>query len=244
VRDTAGLVLTAWALEELGGGFAPLGAGADAAGGPVDAAGRRAAFDAPLPPSLAEALAAAERRAADAEAEADALRAEAEAAVDDAYARGYEEGRVAGELGEGARLRHAAAAAERALDELRAGEERWAGTLEENVCALATAIARQLLERELAGDPGVVLALVRKALKEFPVDQPLVVRVNAGDLAALASVVDAEGAGRMGGHDLRWVADTRVAPGGCLVEGRERIVDGRVDTGLERVYRRLTYTNA
>jgi hypothetical protein len=29
-----------------------------------------------------------------------------------------------------------------------------------------------------------------------------------------------------------------------VVEGRERIVDGRVDTALERVYRRLTYNNA
>jgi hypothetical protein len=29
-----------------------------------------------------------------------------------------------------------------------------------------------------------------------------------------------------------------------VVEGRERIIDGRVDAALERVYRRLTYTGA
>jgi general L-amino acid transport system substrate-binding protein len=44
--------------------------------------------------------------------------------------------------------------------------------------------------------------------------------------------------------DVQWLPDGRVAPGGCLIEGRDRIVDGRVDTALERLYRRLTYTGA
>ena len=41
-----------------------------------------------------------------------------------------------------------------------------------------------------------------------------------------------------------WIADARIAPGGAMVEGRERIVDARVDSALERIYRRLTYTGA
>ncbi len=44
--------------------------------------------------------------------------------------------------------------------------------------------------------------------------------------------------------DVQWLPDPRIAAGGCLIEGRDRIVDGRVDTALERLYRRLTYTGA
>jgi flagellar biosynthesis/type III secretory pathway protein FliH len=43
---------------------------------------------------------------------------------------------------------------------------------------------------------------------------------------------------------VRWLADARIQPGGCVVEGRERIVDGRVDTALERLYRKLSDNDA
>jgi len=168
---------------------------------------------------------------------------EHEHAVREAWARGYEEGRIAGELAEMARLRTAVHAAEHALDELRAAEETWTGRIEENVCALAAAIARQVIGRELHGDPGVISDLVRRALTEFPIDQSLTVRVHPLDLSAIsaASLAGAESIG--GGRELRWVADARLAPGGCMVEGRHRIIDGRIDTSLERVFRRLTYNS-
>jgi flagellar biosynthesis/type III secretory pathway protein FliH len=168
--------------------------------------------------------------------------------VAEAYEQGREEGRREGEIAEAARLRHALAVAEQTLDELREGEMRWTGTIEENICALAVAVARQVVGRELTTDASWVLDLVKRALLEFPIDQPVRIRVNPQDLAALEA--NGAGAGAEGvpgvvqGRDARWVADARLAPGGCVVEGRERIVDGRVDTALERIYRRLTYTHA
>jgi flagellar biosynthesis/type III secretory pathway protein FliH len=106
--------------------------------------------------------------------------------------------------------------------------------------------------------------LVEHALAEFPVDQPLTIRVNPADLAALKAAAGAAAGAASGGgpsgpasggvalssaapdaarlfgeRTVRWLPDARLAAGGCLVEGRERIVDGRVDTALERVYRRL-----
>ena len=230
-----GAAPVAWSLEELH-------AATHDAFATVFDADERVAAAAPAADPAAELAAARDDRDA-AEAAAAELRAAYGRALEEAFARGYEEGRTAGELGEGARLRQAVGAAEQALDELRAGESRWAGTIEENVCALSVAVARHIVGRELATEPATVAEVVRRALKEFPVDQPLVVRVNAGDLAAIEGVLGA-GEGNVTAHGARWVVDARVVPGGCLVEGRERIVDGRVDTGLERVYRRLTYTNA
>lgn len=178
----------------------------------------------------------AERRAAE----------ERERQVEEAYRRGYEEGRREGEIAEGARLRTAVAAAEEALDGLRSGEMRWTGTIEENICALAVAVARHVIGRELREDAEPVLQLVRDALAEFPIDQPIRIRLSPGDLLAIRQLENAEDrlAAFTQDREARWVSDPQVAPGGCVVEGRERIVDGRVDTALERIYRRLTYTHA
>jgi flagellar biosynthesis/type III secretory pathway protein FliH len=172
---------------------------------------------------------------------------EREKAVNEAYARGLEEGRTEGEIAEGARLRSAVMAAEGALAELRAGEVRWTGAIDENICALAVVIARHVIQRELAIDIGPVAELVRAALAEFPIDQPIRIRINPSDLNALTSVraTDQDPLQAIAGNrEARWFPDATIAPGGCVVEGRERIIDGRVDTALERVYRRITYTNA
>lgn len=162
------------------------------------------------------------------------------AGLEEGRAAGYEEGRQAGEAAEAMRLSASRQAAECALADLRAGEEKWAGNIEENLCALAVAIARHVLGRELQADPTGIADLVRQALTEFPIDQPLRIRINPGDLAALSSVSTPITAGR----EAAWVPDALIAPGGCLVEGRDRIIDGRVDAALERIYRRITYTHA
>ena len=196
----------------------------------------------PLP--TAEELLAAEQAAAEARAEA-----EREQLVSRSYGEGYADGEAAGRAAEQARLADAIAAAEGALDLLRAGEERWSGQLEDNVCALATAIARQIIGRELTGDAAALTDLVRRGLAEFPIDQPVSIRVNPMDLATLATAhptADAPGgtAGVAPNRETRWVADPALVAGGCMIEGRERIVDGRVDLALERVYRKLTGNNA
>lgn len=228
-RDIDELLAAEWALDDLAGPPRAVAAAEEPADPEADA--------------RAAALALAAETAARARADAEAA-AERDRLVSEAYAQGYEEGRTEGEEAEGARLAHAVRAAQSALEELRAGEVRWAGTIEENVCALAVAVARHVLGRELRGDPETVAALVRRALAEFPIDQPLRIRVNPTDLTAISALREGDGtpATVTEGRDAHWLADPQLQPGGCLVEGRDRIVDGRVDTALERVYRRLTYT--
>ena len=173
--------------------------------------------------------------------------AEFERRIAEAYQRGFTEGRLEGEIAEGARLRSSVRAAEEALEELRMGEMRWTGTIEENVCALAVIVARQVIGRELADDSQPVVELVRSALAEFPIDQPMRIRVNPSDLSSISrSTSDGRDPllALTRDRDARWLPDAAIAPGGCIVEGRERIIDGRVDVALERIYRRLTYTNA
>jgi flagellar biosynthesis/type III secretory pathway protein FliH len=175
------------------------------------------------------------------------MAASRQAEIDTAFLRGMSEGREQGEMAERARLRGAMMAAESALDDLRAGEARWLSNIEENIAAIAVAVAQQLVTREVSTTNDIVLEIVNRAIQEFGLDQALSIRVNPGDLESLQSAERAASDEMLvitRGREVRWVSDARIEPGGCVVEGRERIVDGRVDTGLERLYRRLTYTNA
>lgn len=166
--------------------------------------------------------------------------------VEDAHAAGYDAGRLDGELAEATRLRNAVAATELALDTIRASEAKWQDCITENIAALAVTIARHIVGHELHADAAAVADLVKRALAEFPIDQPMRVRINPHDLSLLSQPTPAGGdpVSIAPNRDVRWLADSRIQPGGCVVEGRERIVDGRIDTALERLYRKLTDNDA
>lgn len=231
----ASLVESGWGLEDLGGSLPP-------DDGAMDDGDEGAT---PAERDDAHAAAQAQQAQQSARLAAQREQMEREAIAADAYARGFEEGRLTGEMAEGVRLRTAVQATEEALREFHDGELRWHGAIEENLCALAVAIARHVVGREVQQDPGLIQDLVRRSLTEFPIDQQLTIRVNPQDLATITGRSVAGGEGPVSANrDLRWVADPRIAPGGCIIEGRDRIVDGRVDTALERIWRRLTYANA
>ncbi len=185
----------------------------------------------------------AEQARLDAEARA---QREQERALQESYTSGYDEGRLDGEIAEGVRLRNAVTVAESALNEIREHEAAWQSSVQENIVALSIAVARHIIGRELHSDAETVAELVRRALAEFPIDQPMRIRVNPHDLSLLSAYTTPGGShlSIAPNRDVRWHADPRLQPGGCIVEGRERIIDGRIDTALERLYRRMTYTDA
>lgn len=175
------------------------------------------------------------------------LQSERERELAAARAEAFEEGRLAGAEEAGTRVRTVVAAAEAALDRIRGCEARWQENVAENIAALAVTVARHVVGREISENPAGVAELVRCALAEFPIDQPMRVRVNPYDLSLLSATSPQGGDDVIAigpNRNVRWMADPRVQPGGCVVEGRERIIDGRVDTALERLYRQITATNA
>lgn len=174
--------------------------------------------------------------------QAERERLENEQRLEDVRSAAYAAGRLDGELTEATRIRNAVSAAESALDSIRASEAKWQECVTENISALALTIARHIVGRELHTDAAGVADLVKRALAEFPIDQPMRVRVNPHDLSLLSQPLVAGGdpVSIAPNRDVRWLADGRIQPGGCVVEGRERIVDGRIDTALERLYRKLT----
>lgn len=159
--------------------------------------------------------------------------------LDAAYSRGRAEGEQAAHARARREMETALAAARAVVREARDAQAGWNRVLEENLAAMATAVATRLIQREVACDPGLLHDLVRQALAAFPPRQEIRVRVHPADLAALGP----DGATPEGchDHDVRWVADEGIVRGGCLLEGPDRIVDGRLDEGLKRIYQVLAH---
>jgi flagellar assembly protein FliH len=165
--------------------------------------------------------------------------------IDEGYARGLADGEAKARAAAQAAVNDAVTSTRRIAAELSEAGTLAPSILQENVAALAVIVARQIVAREVTVEKDLVANLVRRALTEFPIDQGVRIRVNPLDLSLLTANVPAGEAGTItGNRDASWVADPRVSRGGCLIEGRDRIVDGRVDTALERAYRRMAQNDA
>jgi len=155
----------------------------------------------------------------------------------DAYARGVQDAERAFRADGDARMVSALNALAESVASVQLHATRWTANIEENIAALTIAVTRHIVEREVTVDPTIVRDLVQRALSQFPIDQTITVRLHPDDAATCSGAAAADSNGRV--KDVRWVADPNIIRGGCLVEGRERIIDGRVDTSLERAYRSI-----
>lgn len=161
--------------------------------------------------------------------------------LDEARATGWREGLEEGRRLERERLAQSVEALKGLLESIEGAAASREQEARGRVLALSVGIATHLLEREVRTAPEIVSDLVRKAIAEFPVRDPLRVHMNPSDLAILSSGADQEPArGQLTrGQTVRWVPDPDIRSGGCLVEGPERIVDGRIVTVVERIWRVL-----
>lgn len=168
-----------------------------------------------------------------------AERTRAEAA---AYAKGYGDAEAAARDTMATQLSTAFAALADATASVQVHTSRWTANAEENIAALAVIVAHSIIQREVSVDQSIVREIVQRALIQFPIDQTVSVRLHPDDVASCDDLVrtgpDAQR------RDVRLVADQHILRGGCLAEGRERIIDGRVDTALERAYRHLGQVEA
>jgi flagellar biosynthesis/type III secretory pathway protein FliH len=171
-----------------------------------------------------------------------AVAAERAALIDEHYARGLVDGERKATAAAHARINELQALVAEAADKLAEATSIAPSVLEENIATLAVIVARQIVQREVTFDHDIIADLVRRSLTEFPIDHPVRIRVNPMDLALLTT--NADRTPITGKYEVSWLADPRISRGGCLIEGRDRIIDGRVDTALERAYRKMSRHDA
>lgn len=151
------------------------------------------------------------------------------------YERGLAEGRAQArrELdGEMGRMLTALHTAHRSLLD---AQERFASDSRSVVNTIAVAVARQIVQREIEADEGIVARLVQAALEEVAGDSNVAVRVHPADLSLCRSHIGAAGeSGR-----IEWIEDAQLSRGSCVVESDNRIIDGRLDSVLADLHQRL-----
>ncbi len=172
------------------------------------------------------------------EAVADRHSAELSAAVQEAYARGYEDGTQAGRAAAEGEILPALEALEGAAASLGAVQAALRAEIEEALLAMAVAVAKEVVQRELQLDPLQLRALVRRAVDLLPMEQSLEVRLNPADLASLEGHLELHA---VGGRRLEvaWIPDPSLERGGYLIETPQRAVDANLDDQLGAYYRRL-----
>lgn len=157
--------------------------------------------------------------------------------IEQAYRSGFSDGQDAGATRARGELKAVMSATLEALEEVRSNRVEWGARLKEDVTVLAGAMARHIVDRALEEDPEIFAELASKAVACFHVDEPVRIRLHPDDMAQLQ---ESGTAGEfMESRSVRWIPDEDVVRGGCVVEGPDKIVDGRVDEGLLRLIRTI-----
>ncbi len=161
------------------------------------------------------------------EAEARRIVSEAEEArgrvLADAAAAGRREGHA----------RAAAALARAALERDRILEEA-----EREVVAIALAIARKVLGREVRSGSEAVVDLAAAALAEARARREVVLRVSPADAAAIGAARHRLSAA-LARAPLEVREDPSIEPGGAVVDTEAGRIDARVETQLEAIARAI-----
>ncbi len=163
-----------------------------------------------------------------------------EAAEEAAYRRGFEDGCAARDAESARTVADAASAMAAAVEALARAAHETQARVGATVPALALAVSRHLIEREVQADPTIVDTLVRRALAMAPLTGTVTVRLHPGDLAAVQAAAP-ELPAAAGPRELKWVPDPSLHRGSCVVETPTAVVDGRVDRALLDLYDRLVH---
>jgi type III secretion protein L len=175
----------------------------------------------------------------DAKLEGERLLAEAREQAERVVAAARDDAERIGRKAEAEGRERGLAAVTELLVGARAVAARARAWAEAELRALGVRIAEKLLGRELALDPAAVVDVAATAMRHAGEPRELVVRCASEDLEALE-----RGKPRLvercrAAQAVRFVADDRVARGGCIVETELGVVDARLSTQLEAIERAL-----
>lgn len=169
-----------------------------------------------------------------------ALEAERASALQEARERGHAEGFAAGQQEGREQLEPVIAAMVEALAGIEQERDDVSAAVEQAAVDLALKIAEQVLAGQLEAQPGVVVDIVRGALRRLVDRERVTVLVNPEDLEMLREVAPSLAAELGGIEHCEVQAERRVARGGAIVRTAEGEIDATIQTKLDRVRETLT----
>lgn len=158
----------------------------------------------------------------------------APATIESVRQEGFDEGFAAGIADAQAQLEGPASAMAAAAEQLQAMRGDAAASVEQAAVELALRIAEQALGAWIVADRGVVVEVVRGALRRLVERDRVLILVNPDDLEIVRDHASRL-AGELGGIEHCEVqAERRVRPGGAIVRTAEGEVDATLETKLAR----------
>jgi flagellar assembly protein FliH len=159
--------------------------------------------------------------------------ADAEQKAQSAYAQGHKDGVAAAQKEAAAQVQAVIERLARSIDEITGMRQRLRHEAEEDVIALAIAIARRVLHREITIDPGALLGLAKAALEKIDIRELHRVRVHSGSAAMLHEFLEKIGLPRR----VEVVADPALERGAVILETGRGMLDASVETQLVEIER-------
>ncbi|RKY08482.1 MAG: hypothetical protein DRP66_04480 [Planctomycetota bacterium] len=127
-------------------------------------------------------------------------------------------------------LEGAAGKLNRFYDEAVAGHK-------EEIAGLSVEIARKILAQKVADGDYEIEAIVKEALKNAPMHEDIVIRVNPQDLAACRKVRRDDAGGAPVG--VKFVADQNIGRAECVLESPKGVIKSVIDEHLEQIGKAL-----
>ena len=150
-----------------------------------------------------------------------------------AYQQGFQDGQTAARRELAGQLDAMAARLARTIEEMSSLRQRFRHEAEEQVIALAIAIARRILHRELTVAPDALLGLLKAALEKIEVREVHRVRVRPEDAPLVQQHLD-----RMGlPQRVELIADPGLERGAAILDSSRGALDVSVETQLAEIER-------
>lgn len=156
--------------------------------------------------------------------------------VEEAYARGRREALDAA----GKNLESAAQALVAAAEDLSHLRESLASNNSQDMLRLVMTVAEQIIRREVAVDPQVVVNIIETALQSSVRSDQYRIRVNPEDLDHVIDQKPLFLASISGLKSLSIEADPAISRGGCRVDSDLGEVDATIETQLESIQKALS----
>lgn len=156
--------------------------------------------------------------------------------IEAAYARGRQEGLDSAEGNLDTSAQALAAAAEE-ISRVRASLAKNGG---KDMLRLVMAISEQVIRREVAADPKVLLTIIENALQSSVRTDQYRILINPADLESVTEQKPLFLASISGLKNLSIEADAAISPGGCRVDSDLGDVDATIETQLEAIHQALS----
>ena len=161
------------------------------------------------------------------------LEAQLEEQTQTAYHKGRQEAESSANQQVTARVDAVTATLARSIDELTGLRQRFRHEAEEDVVALALAIARRVLHRELTVSPDSLLGLAKAALEKIDLREVHRVRMHPDYAPLLEGNLEKIGLPRR----VEVIADAALERGAVMIETSRGTLDASVETQLAEIER-------